>query len=104
MATINQTEHVTLPQVDPETDANVQRAIREQLRPGTTVITIAHRIESILGYDKILVMQDGIMLEWGSIGTLRNNADSELCKLIKMSTNDASNRKADASPSVEIKL
>ena len=42
--------------VDMKTDAFIQKVIREKFAQ-TTVITIAHRLNTIADYDKVLVMQ-----------------------------------------------
>ena len=44
--------------VDMETDAFIQRAIREKFAD-TTVITIAHRLNTIADYDSVVVMENG---------------------------------------------
>merc|ERR1712216_414289 len=49
--------------VDFETDREIQRMLREEFQ-GCTVITIAHRINTILDSDKILVMKDGLAEEF----------------------------------------
>ena len=41
--------------VDMQTDAFMQKLIREEFK-NTTIITIAHRLNTIADYDKILVM------------------------------------------------
>ena len=51
--------------VDPRTDALLQKAISTNF-PGATVIAIAHRLETVIDYDRILVIGDGKMLEFGS--------------------------------------
>jgi ABC-type multidrug transport system fused ATPase/permease subunit len=57
--------------VDPRTDAQVQDTIlREFVQKGVTVITVAHRLDTVLGYDKILVLDAGKVAEYGSPGEL----------------------------------
>jgi ATP-binding cassette, subfamily C (CFTR/MRP), member 1 len=47
--------------VDFETDRAIQKTLMEAF-PGVTVITIAHRVNTIMHSDKILVMQDGLVV------------------------------------------
>lgn len=51
--------------VDIKTDQILQRMIRTQLN-NCTVLTIAHRINTIIDYDKILVLDMGRLLEYDS--------------------------------------
>lgn len=51
--------------VDMTTDAFIQKTIREMFAD-TTVITIAHRLNTISDYDKVLVMDKGQVVESGS--------------------------------------
>jgi energy-coupling factor transporter ATP-binding protein EcfA2 len=44
--------------VDHETDAMIQKAVREACKE-CTVITIAHRLNTIMDYDKVVVMGAG---------------------------------------------
>ncbi len=44
--------------VDVETDAMVQKVIRESLE-GITLVTIAHRLSTLDGYDLVIELQDG---------------------------------------------
>lgn len=48
-----------------QTDAFIQRVIRDRFRD-TTVITIAHRLNTIADYDKVLVMHRGRIVEAGA--------------------------------------
>ena len=50
--------------LDIETDSMIQDLIRTVFR-GCTVITIAHRIATILDYDAVLVMDAGEVKEFG---------------------------------------
>ena len=51
--------------VDMKTDAFIQQIIRKNFAE-TTVITIAHRLNTIADYDKILVMKQGEIVEQGA--------------------------------------
>ena len=51
--------------VDMQTDAFIQKVIREKFTK-TTVITIAHRLNTIADYDKVIVMKRGRIEEQGS--------------------------------------
>ena len=52
--------------IDMKTDAQVQETIRREfVQKGVTVITVAHRLETVLGYDTILVLDAGIPVELG---------------------------------------
>ena len=51
--------------VDMETDRFIQECIRKRFTD-TTVLTIAHRLNTIANYDKIIVMDKGQIVETGS--------------------------------------
>jgi ATP-binding cassette subfamily C (CFTR/MRP) protein 4 len=51
--------------VDMATDAFIQRVLKERFA-ATTVVTIAHRLNTVADYDQILVMQRGKVVEAGS--------------------------------------
>ena len=51
--------------VDMQTDSFIQNTIREKF-VDTTVITIAHRLNTIADYDKVIVMEQGRIVEQGS--------------------------------------
>jgi ABC-type multidrug transport system fused ATPase/permease subunit len=51
--------------VDAAGDAIVQRALREHLQ-GATVLTIAHRLQTVLDSDFVIVMGEGRVAEMGT--------------------------------------
>ncbi|KAJ3268805.1 hypothetical protein HDV01_002183 [Terramyces sp. JEL0728] len=51
--------------VDNETDAKIQGTIRAEFAD-STIICIAHRLRTVIDYDKILVLDKGQVLEYGS--------------------------------------
>ena len=53
----------------------IQRTIREQFKE-STVLTIAHRINTIVDSDRILVIQDGQVIEFDSPNVLLKNNQS----------------------------
>jgi ABC-type multidrug transport system fused ATPase/permease subunit len=57
---------ITLPtaSVDGETDAFIQRMLRTKFTD-TTLITVAHRLNTIMDYDLVLVMDQGKAVELG---------------------------------------
>lgn len=59
----------SLSAVDTETDTRIRQALQERTN-GTTTIIIAHRITSISKADKIMVIDNGRMLEMGTHGEL----------------------------------
>ncbi|KAM7288801.1 hypothetical protein ISCGN_028984 [Ixodes scapularis] len=62
-------------QMDGDTDRLVQATLRSAFAH-CTLITIAHRIHTVLDYDKILVMGDGRVLEFGPVADLLANPNS----------------------------
>lgn len=61
--------------VDAETDQLIQSTIREQFQ-GCTTLTIAHRINTIMDYSRILVMEQGRVLEFDTPQSLMANPSS----------------------------
>lgn len=57
--------------VDKETDEHIQRLIRSEF-PESTIIAIAHRLRTIVDYDRVIVMGGGEILEMGSPAELIN--------------------------------
>ncbi|XP_053568742.1 ATP-binding cassette sub-family C member 10 isoform X2 [Bombina bombina] len=67
--------------VDHQTDQLLQQTIRERFRE-RTVLTIAHRLNTILDSDRILVMHAGKVVEMDPPEVLSKRKDSHFYKLI----------------------
>jgi len=61
--------------VDFETDTLIQQTIRKEFEE-TTVLTIAHRINTILDYDRVMVLSAGSIEEFDSPTALLSNPNS----------------------------
>lgn len=51
--------------VDKDTDVIIQDLVREHLKD-KIVLSIAHRMETVLSMEKVLVVSDGEVLEYGT--------------------------------------
>ena len=70
--------------VDPGTDQAVQNTIRKEfVEKGVSVITVAHRLDSVLGYDKIAVLGAGQVVEYGTPAELLKIPNGELRRLVE---------------------
>ncbi|KYB27622.1 putative multidrug resistance-associated protein lethal(2)03659-like Protein [Tribolium castaneum] len=58
--------------VDPQTDELLQKTIRKNFED-CTVLTIAHRLHTIMDSDKVIVMDGGIIVEFDHPNVLLNN-------------------------------
>uniref|UniRef100_A0A8C8I031 ATP-binding cassette sub-family B member 6 n=1 Tax=Oncorhynchus tshawytscha TaxID=74940 RepID=A0A8C8I031_ONCTS len=67
--------------VDQKTDKLLQQTIRETFQD-KTVLTIAHRINTILDSDRVLVMHSGKVVEFDTPADLCQRDDSIFCKLV----------------------
>lgn len=61
--------------IDYKSDALIQQTIREEFS-NSTILTIAHRLRSIIDYDKILVMDAGKVVEYDDPYVLIANKES----------------------------
>ncbi|KAJ7224699.1 multidrug resistance-associated ABC transporter, partial [Mycena pura] len=76
--------------VDVETDAKVQRTIRTEFKHAT-LLCIAHRLNTIVNYDRILVMDGGKVAEFDTVLSLFDRPDSVfrgLCEQASLSRAD----------------
>lgn len=67
--------------VDEDTDQLIQRTLRTAFRK-STVITIAHRIRTIFDSDRVLVMENGEIIEFDTPDNLLYNTDSKFYNLV----------------------
>ncbi|CAH1983965.1 unnamed protein product [Acanthoscelides obtectus] len=67
--------------VDPQTDALIQKTIRKKFRD-CTVLTVAHRLNTIMDSDKVLVMDGGTMVEFDHPHQLLQNTQGVFYKMV----------------------
>ena len=68
--------------VDLETDQLIQETLRKSFKD-CTILTIAHRLNTIMDYDKVLVLKDGELAEYDSPSNLLENQSTifySLCR------------------------
>lgn len=68
--------------VDIETDAAIQKTIREEFAYATC-LTVAHRLNTILDSDKVMVMDKGKVIEYDSPQSLLSNPQSSFYSLVE---------------------
>ena len=66
---------------DQETDARIQAVVRECFSR-TTLLTIAHRLDTIIDYDQVIVMADGRVAEDGPPASLLDDGESLFSALV----------------------
>lgn len=71
--------------IDYETDNIIQETIREEFKD-CTVLTIAHRLNTIMDSDRILVLEKGRIVEFDSPAVLLANTRSYFYKMAKKSS------------------
>ncbi|XP_076278986.1 ATP-binding cassette sub-family C member 5-like isoform X3 [Lasioglossum baleicum] len=67
--------------VDPETEEAVQSTIQNEFSH-CTVLTIAHRLKTVVSCDRVIVMKNGQIIEFDAPSTLLSNQDSEFSKML----------------------
>ena len=69
--------------IDYATDTKIQNTLREV--KGSTILTIAHRLQTIVDYDKVLVLDKGRMIEYDSPWNLISREGSIFRGMCEMS-------------------
>ncbi|CAB0034969.1 unnamed protein product [Trichogramma brassicae] len=82
--------------VDPQTDALIQKTIRTKFAP-CTVLTVAHRLNTIMDSNKVLVMDKGRLVEFDHPHILLQDKFGEFTSLVK-ETGDAMYEQCARSP------
>ncbi|KAL5010770.1 hypothetical protein ScPMuIL_013075 [Solemya velum] len=63
-----------------ETDDLIQKTIRTEFK-GCTVLTIAHRLNTVMDYDRVLVLDQGTIKEFDTPETLLKDTKSLFYKM-----------------------
>ncbi|KAF6036487.1 hypothetical protein EB796_005200 [Bugula neritina] len=67
--------------IDTETDSLIQETIKEVFAD-CTMLTIAHRLNTVINYDRILVLDKGEIIEFDTPEILLANQDSAFAQMI----------------------
>lgn len=68
--------------VDVRTDALIQKTIREEFK-SCTMLIIAHRLNTIIDCDRILLLEAGRLLEYNTPENLLQNDESSFSKMVQ---------------------
>ncbi|CAH0516356.1 unnamed protein product [Peronospora belbahrii] len=68
--------------MDHVTDEFIQASIRRKFA-SATVLTIAHHVDTILDYDKILVLKQSRIAEFGPPSELRSKSNGEFAGMLQ---------------------
>ncbi|KAG6087196.1 hypothetical protein E4U15_008222 [Claviceps sp. LM218 group G6] len=74
--------------VDSETDELMQRVMQEELK-GRTLIAVAHKLHTVVDYDRIVLIDKGKIVECGNPRVLLQNSTSAFYKLYTSTARDA---------------
>ena len=67
--------------MDAATDAVIQRCVAGAFK-GSTLVVIAHRLRTVMDFDRIVVMGSGRVLEAGKPARLLANAEGPLSEMV----------------------
>ena len=88
-ALLNNTKLILLDEatanVDVITESKIQNAIKEYFKD-STILMIAHRLNTIMFCDKILVLEKGTVKEFGNLKQLKSNENSVFGKMVATSS------------------
>ena len=75
--------------VDIETDGIIQQTLRRELGEGKTMLTIAHRLSTVMHYDQVAVVVDGKVAEVGPPQELKKVTDGHFAAMWSASAQEA---------------
>jgi len=88
--------------VDIETDHKIQQTIRDRfVKKGCTQMSIAHRLDTIIDSDKILVMEEGMLAEYDHPHKLLQNEEGIFTSLVESDKENAHSLRAIAEESFQ---
>ena len=76
--------------IDSKSDQLLQKTLRDRFSEAT-IISIAHRLDTIIDYDKVLVLGEGKMLEFGSPSELLSKDDGHFMSLVRSTGDEMAN-------------
>ncbi|KAJ7093000.1 hypothetical protein B0H15DRAFT_972793 [Mycena belliarum] len=68
--------------IDYRTDSVIQASLRNELKSDVTILTVAHRLQTILDSDKIMVLDEGRIVEFDAPKVLLKNPKGKLRALV----------------------
>lgn len=68
--------------LDVATDATMQTVLRSAFK-GRTILAVAHRLNTLLDYDDIIVLSKGKVVEQGAPGQLLTNKNSTFSYMVR---------------------
>ncbi|OSD04848.1 P-loop containing nucleoside triphosphate hydrolase protein [Trametes coccinea BRFM310] len=71
--------------IDYETDSIIQTSLRTELGKDVTLLTVAHRLQTIMDSDKIMVLDAGEIVEFGKPSELLQKENGRLRSLVEES-------------------
>jgi ABC-type multidrug transport system fused ATPase/permease subunit len=77
--------------LDSESDTRMQEALETEFK-STTVISIAHRLNTVAKFDKILVLEGGCLKEYDSPSVLINQDGSLFKSMVEAMGKESSNK------------
>lgn len=72
--------------IDEKTDHLIQSLIKSEF-PETTILTIAHRLNTIIQYDRVMVLDQGLIAEFDTPSALLSSELSLFTMLVKSQGN-----------------